>query len=115
MKQRPRFLSRDQMEEDLDFNPPSQSPFEWGKKPEYIPRNSDPSPPRKYPVTEKKPRLEVSPRHNMNTRFGKAPAPISFPVRKSPSPIIKELELSEIGIAPSTSNRSTISTQLSVQ
>ena len=96
----------------MDFIPPSQSPFEWGKKPDYAPRNSDPSPPRKYPMTEKKPRLEVSPRH-MNTRFGKAPAPIISPMispmRKNPSPMIRELELSEIGIAPSTSNRSTIS------
>jgi hypothetical protein len=62
-------------------------------------------------MTEKKPRLEVSPRH-MNTRFGRAPAPIVSPLnlKKAPSPILeRELDLSEIGIAPSTSNRSTIS------
>jgi hypothetical protein len=92
----------------MDYNLPYKSPFEWGKKPQNSPRNSDPSPPRKFTMTEKKPRLEVSPRH-LNTRFGKAPAPIVSPTRKSPSPLIRELELSEIGLAPSVSNRSTIS------
>jgi hypothetical protein len=107
-------LSNDDFDQDVDSY--TFAPFEWGTK---LPDNTTRySPPRKFPMTEKKPTLEVSPRH-MNTQ----------PVRQRPTPVIPPLAfkeplkepletLSDIGNSSprkDTDNISSISNQLSVQ